>query len=188
DFDAIVDLAGMSAATGPLLAQRPARNVWTLDSLFAAHAAPLITERLPAPRSASDEDLHAHRQDIEGALTAAVAPELPSGVACAVPAIMMASHWHEALRAHQAQDVDTAIAAYRGVLELQPDFARARYLLGLLLRDRGDQADAVEQLTLAVRAAPAFVEARAALANLTREAGRCDEAIELCRDGLAAAP
>ena len=157
----------MSAATGPLLAQRPARNVWTLDSLFAAHAAPLITERLPAPRSASDEDLHAHRQDIEGALAAAFAPELSSGVACAVPATMMASHWHEALRAHQAQDADTAIAAYRGVLELQPDFARARYLLGLLLRDRGDQADAVAQLTLAVRAAPGFVDARAALANLT---------------------
>ena len=188
DFDAIVDLAGMSSATGLLLAQRPARNVWTLDSLFAAHAAPLITERLPAPRSASDDDLHAHRRDIEGALGAASAPELSSGVACAIPATMMASHWHEALRAHQAQDADAAIAAYRGVLELQPDFARARYLLGLLLRDRGNQADSVRQLTLAVRAAPGFVDARAALANLAREAGRCDEAIALCRDGLAAAP
>ena len=188
DFDAIVDLAGMSSATGLLLAQRPARNVWTLDSLFAAHAAPLITERLPAPRSASDEDLHAHRRDIEGALAAALAPEISSRVACAVPATMMASHWHEALRAHQAQDADAAIAAYRSVLELQPDFARSRYLLGLLLRDRGDRADAVAQLTLAVRAAPGFVDARAALANLTREAGRCDDAIALCRDGLAAAP
>ena len=79
DFDAIVDLAGMTAATGPLLAQRPARSVWTLDSLFAAHAAPLITQRLPAPRSASDEDLHAHRQDVEAAFAAAFAPELSSG-------------------------------------------------------------------------------------------------------------
>ena len=52
----------------------------------------------------------------------------------------MARHWREALRAHQAQDADTAIAAYRGVLELQPDFARAHYLLGVLLRDRGDRA------------------------------------------------
>jgi predicted O-linked N-acetylglucosamine transferase (SPINDLY family) len=188
DFDAIVDLAGMTAATGPLLAQRPARSLWTLDSLFAAHVVPLITERLPAPRSASDEDLNAHRRDIEGALAAAVAPELWSGAARAVPATMMARHWREALRAHQAQDAGTAIAAYRGVLELQPDFARARYLLGFLLRDRGDQAEAVAQFTLAVRAAPGFVDARAALANLLREAGRCDEAIALCRDGLAAAP
>jgi len=188
DFDAIVDLAGMSAATGPLLAQRPARKIWTLESLFAAHAAPLITERLPAPRSASDEDLHAHREDIEKALAAASAPEVSSGVANALPATTMASHWHEALRAHQTKDTEAAIAAYRGVLELQPEFARARYLLGLLLRDRGDQGDAVAQLALAVRTAPGFVDARSALANLAREAGRCDEAIALCRDGLAAAP
>ena len=188
DLDAIVDLAGMTAATGPLLAQRPARSVWTLDSLFAAHAAPLILSRLPAPRSASDDDLHAHRQEIEAAVVAAMAPQLSSGAACAVPAMLMARHWHEALRAHQSQNADAAIAAYRGVLDLQPDFARARYLLALLLRDRGDQIDAVAQLTLAVRAAPGCVDARAALANLLREAGRLDEAIALCRDGLAAAP
>jgi predicted O-linked N-acetylglucosamine transferase (SPINDLY family) len=188
DFDAIVDLAGVSAATGPLLAQRPARNIWTLDSLFAAHAAPLISERLPRPRSASDEDLRAHREGIEGALAAAAASDASSGVAGAVPATVIASHWHEALRAHQSQEAGTAIAAYRRVLELQPEFARAHYLLGLLLRDRGDQADAVKQLNLAVRAAPGFVDARAALANLTREAGRCDEAIALCHDGVAAAP
>jgi predicted O-linked N-acetylglucosamine transferase (SPINDLY family) len=185
DFDAIVDLAGMTAATGPLLAQRPARSLWTLDSLFAAHAAPLIARHLPAPRSASDDDLHAHRRDIEAAL-AVLAPEMSPGVAA--PAITMARHWHEALRAHQAQDADTAIAAYRGVLDLQPDFARARYLLGLLLRDRGDRTDAVEELTLAVRAAPGFVDARAALANLLREAGRFDEAIALCHEGLGGGP
>jgi protein O-GlcNAc transferase len=188
DFDAIVDLAGMNAATGPLLAQRPARGVWTLDSLFVAHTAPLITTRLPAPRSASDEDLHAHRKDIEAAVAAAIAREPSSGVACAAPAMMLARHWRDALRAHQAQNADAAIGAYRGVLDLQPDFARARYLLGLLLRDRGDHIDAVAQLTLAVRAAPGFVDARAALANLLREAGRFDEASALCRDGLAVAP
>ena len=188
DFDAIVDLAGMSAATGPLLAQRPARSVWTLDALFAAHAAPLITARLPPPRSASDGDLHAHRRDIEAAVAAATAPELASGVACAIPAMMMARHWREALRAHQAQDTDAAIAAYGGVLDLQPDFARGRYLLGMLLRDRGDPIDAVAQLTLAVRAATGFVDARAALANLLRETGRLDESIALCREGLAVAP
>jgi len=173
DFDAIIDLAGMTAATGPLLAQRPARSLWTLDPLFAAHTAPLIAARLPAPRSGSDADLHAHRQDIEAAVAAAMAPELSAGVDCAVPAMTMARQWREALRAHQAQNA-AAIAAYRAVLDLQPDFARARYLLGLLLRDRGDQVEAIGQLTLAVRAAPGFVDARAALANLLREAGRFD--------------
>ncbi len=188
DFDAIVDLAGMTAATGPLLAQRPARSVWTLDSLFAAHAAPLITERLPAPRSASDEDLRKHRHEIEAVIAAAVAPELSLGAACSAPPIVMVRHWREGLRAHQAQDADTAIAAYRGVLELQPDFARAHYLLGVLLRDRGDRGEAIQQFTLTVRAAPAFVDARTALANLLREAGRCDEAIAVCGEGLATAP
>ncbi len=188
DFDAIVDLAGMTAAIGPLLAQRPARSVWTLDSLFAAHVAPLITRRLPSPRSATDEDLRAHRQDVEAAFAATIAPELSAGAACTVPSIALARRWRDALRAHQAQDADAAIAAYRGVLELQPDFARARYLMGLLLRDRGQNADAVQQLSLAIRAAPAFVDARVALADLLRVSERGDEAMAVCREGLAAAP
>jgi len=188
DFDAIVDLAGMTAATGPLLAQRPARTIWTIDALLAAHVAPLITRRLPAPRSATDEDLRAHRQDIEKALAAATAQQLSSGGACTASSMEMARRWREALRAHQAQDASAAIEAYRVVLALQPDFARAHYLLGLVLRDGGQHAEALERLTFAVRACPTFVDARAALANLLRERGRGDEAMELCREGLAAAP
>ncbi|MGH8851883.1 MAG: tetratricopeptide repeat protein, partial [Casimicrobiaceae bacterium] len=49
-------------------------------------------------------------------------------------------------------------------------------------------SEAVRELGAAVRAAPAFVDARAALANLLRERERGVAAIELCRDGLAAAP
>jgi predicted O-linked N-acetylglucosamine transferase (SPINDLY family) len=184
DFDAIVDLAGMTAATGPLLAQRPARSMWTLESLFAAHAPPLIAHRLPAPRSATAEDLRAHRQDIEAAFAAA-ALEDSSGAACPASAVAMSRRWREALRAHQTGDADPALAAYRDVLELQPDFARGRYLLGVLLRDRGEHAEALRQLELAVGAAPAFVDARAALVNLLRETGLGDEAAAVCREGLA---
>ena len=188
DFDAIVDLAGMTAATGPLLAQRPARSIWTLDALFAAHAAPLIARRLPAPRSGNAADLRAHRQDIEAAVAAAIASELPPARACPAPADALSRRWHEAVHAHQAGDAGPALAAYRDVLELQPDFARARYLLGRLLRDQGQQAEALQQLTLAVDAAPLFVDARAALVNLLREGGRGDEAVRVCREGLTAAP
>lgn len=187
DFDAIVDLAGMTAATGPLLAQRPARTIWTIDALLAAHVAPLVMRRLPAPRSATDEDLRAHRQDIEAALAAATA-QLSSGSGCTASSVEMARRWREALRAHQAQDAKAAIAEYRVVLALQPGFARAHFLLGLVLRDSGHHDEASEQLTLAVHACPTFVDARAALANLLRERGRGDEAMELCREGLAAAP
>ena len=188
DFDVIVDLAGMTAATGPLLAQRSARRIWTLATLFAAHAPPLVMQGLPPPRSGTAEDLRAHRQDIEAAFAVAIAPELSSGPACAVPAVAMTKQWREALRAHRAQDADAAVAAYRSVLTLQPGFARAHYLLGLVLRDGGRQEEAVDELAQAVRASPDFVDARAALANLLRERDRGDAAIELCREGLAGAP
>src|SRR4029079_14338361 len=95
-------------------------------SLFAAHAAPLIAARLPAPRTGSDADLHAHLQDIEAAVAAAMAPGLSAGVDCAVPAITMARQWRESLRAHQAENADAAIAAYRAALGLQPHFSRPR--------------------------------------------------------------
>src|SRR6185312_6640652 len=109
------------------------------------------------PRSATDEDLRAHRQDIEAAFAAA-ALEL-SSEACPASAAAMSGRWREAVRAHQTHDAASALAAYRDVLELQPDFARARYLLGVLLRDQGQQAEAMRQLELAVAAAPAFVDA-----------------------------
>src|SRR5438128_419138 len=40
DDDVLIDLAGMRAATGPLLAARPARTLWTYATLLGAHAAP----------------------------------------------------------------------------------------------------------------------------------------------------
>ncbi|HEY2864976.1 MAG TPA: tetratricopeptide repeat protein [Casimicrobiaceae bacterium] len=188
DFDAIVDLAGMAEATGPLLAQHPARSIWTIDMLAGAHVAPLVTHRLPAPRSAVDEDLHRHRHDIENALAASIGPTSSIEVSSTDSPVALARRWHEALRAHQARDIDTAIAAYRGVLALQPGFARAHYLLGLSLRDRGDHAAAMEELKQAIQSAPAFVDPRTALANLLREDGHRDDAIAVCREGLAAAP
>ena len=188
DFDAIVDLAGMAEAIGPLLAQRPARSIWTIDTLVGAHVAPLITNRLPAPRSAEDEDLQQHRRDVENALDASIGAALSTEPSCTASPVVLARRWHEALRAHQARDVETAIAVYRDVLALQPGFARAHYLLGLLRRDRGDHAGAIEDFTQAIESAPAFVDPRAALANLLREKGRRDDAIAVCRQGLAAAP
>ncbi|HEY7943057.1 MAG TPA: tetratricopeptide repeat protein [Casimicrobiaceae bacterium] len=188
DFDAVVDLAGMAAATGPLLARRPARSVWTLDTLHAAHVAPLVTHSLPAPRSGADDALRTHRIDVEATLAAALAPGFSSAADCPLSPPAMARLWRDAVRAHQAQDADAAIAAYRAVLAQQPGFARAHYLLGLLLRDLGPRAEALRELTAAVRAAPAFVDARAALANLLREREGGDAAIEVCREGLAVAP
>jgi predicted O-linked N-acetylglucosamine transferase (SPINDLY family) len=188
DFDAIVDLAGMADAIGPLLAQRPARSIWTIDTLAGAHVAPLITHRLPAPRSAEDEDLHQHRHDVENALDASIGAVSPTEPSCTDSPAALARRWHEALRAHQSRDIETASAAYRHVLTLQPGFARAHYFLGLLRRDRGDHAAAIEEFTQSIASAPSFVDARAALANLLQEDGRREDAIAVCRQGLTGEP
>ena len=187
DFDAIVDLAGMTRQSGPLLARQPSRSVWTIDGLFAAHAPPLVTRSLPAPRSAAGDDLRAHSDEIEARLRGLLPPLFASGAGDAPPPQAMAKVWRDAVRAHQAGEEDAAIAAYAAVLELQPGYARAHFLMGLACRERR-RPEAEQQLAAALRAAPGFVDARTALANELREHGRCDEAVELCKRGLSAAP
>ena len=68
DFDAICDLAGMAVATGPLLAARPARSVWTYEQLATANVAPLITRWLPVPAGADKDTLAMHRAAMEAAI------------------------------------------------------------------------------------------------------------------------
>ncbi len=100
----------------------------------------------------------------------------------------IAKRWRIAVAAHQAGATDEAITGYRGVLAEQPGYAPAHYLLGLLLRDRGETRVAEDELAAAVAAAPSYVDARCALANLQRAAGRADAAAQLCREGLALTP
>lgn len=100
----------------------------------------------------------------------------------------IAKRWRIAVAAHQAGATDEAITGYRGVLAEQPGYAPAHYLLGLLLRDRGETGVAEDELAAAVAAAPSYVDARCALANLLRAAGRADVAVQICREGLALTP
>ena len=100
----------------------------------------------------------------------------------------IASLWRTAIGAHQAGEVDTAIAGYRRMLAEQPDYPPAHYLLGLLLRDRGEMRAAEDELAAAIAAAPTYIDARCALANLQRADGRIDTAAILCREGLALTP
>jgi Tfp pilus assembly protein PilF len=80
----------------------------------------------------------------------------------------IAKRWRIAVAAHQAGATDEAITGYRGVLAEQPGYAPAHYLLGLLLCDRGETRIAEDELAAAVAAAPGYVDARCALANLQR--------------------
>ena len=184
DYDALIDLAGMAAATGALLAQRPARSVWTYRDLVGAHIAPLITNTLPPLDVASDDALEKHRIAIESSLLdfCTNAPWFIGRASLSADAIAKA--WRAAVAAHQAGDADAAIDGYRRVLDQQPDHAQAHYLLGLLLRDRGEARAAERELTAAIASAPAYADARCALANVQRAGGRADTAVETCRTGL----
>jgi predicted O-linked N-acetylglucosamine transferase (SPINDLY family) len=199
DYDALIDLGGMAEVTGPFLAARPARTIWTYPTLPGAHVAPLITHLLP-PLIAEAEHAELkqgdspntavwaeHRRAIEAALLAACTGMSSSASPATLTQGAMVGLWRTAVAAHQASDADSAFAGYGAVLAQQPDFAPALYLRGLLLRDRGRDADARSSLAAAIAVAPAYAEARIALANLERERGELGSALALCRAGLALA-
>ncbi|HEY2970343.1 MAG TPA: tetratricopeptide repeat protein, partial [Casimicrobiaceae bacterium] len=188
DADALVDLVGLGAAIGPLLAQRPARTLWTYPGLAGANVAPLVTHALPSPSGDDAEALAAHRTALELALmdtcTAAgwfadVAPRT---------AFELGATWRAAVKAHQSGDFDGALSAYQDVLAEQPTYAPGQYLLGTLLRDRGRRAEAGRALAAAVESAPTYVDARVALADLLREEQLLRRAAGICEEGLRHAP
>jgi protein O-GlcNAc transferase len=186
DYDALIDLAGVTANTGALLAARAARSTWTIAELRDANVAPLIAHALPAPTGGDATELAAHRVALEAALTqfcegapwfhdrAGLAPDAMRGL------------WRRTVATHQAGNIQGALADYDAVLAEQPGFAPALYMSALLLRDSGSGDIAQARLAAAIKTVPAYSEARAALANLCRERGDADGGARLCRDGLVA--
>jgi protein O-GlcNAc transferase len=188
DADALIDLAGIHAPVGPILAQRPARSRWTYAGMRGANAAPLIHHLLPAPEAADRTTLDKHRSVLEDALWAASRAAPWFTARGTRTASELASLWTAAVAAHQAGEIERALAAYREVLAEQPGCAPAQFLLGILLREVGLREEARSVLTHATVAAPYYVDARVALANALRESGLLAEAVELCRTGLDAMP
>jgi protein O-GlcNAc transferase len=188
DADAVIDLVGLKAPLGPLLAQKLGRTQWTYDGLVGANAAPLITERLSPPAAATDEALASHRLEVEAALQAKCvnAPWFTTTATRSAPALE--DEWRGAVAAHQRGDRGQAIEGYRAVLEEQPAYAPAQYLLGVALRELGDLSGAREALEAAVGNAPGHAEAGAALAGVYRLMGRPEMAAKQCRKGLRLAP
>ncbi len=185
DYDALIDLSGMRAASGALLAARPARGLWTCARLADAHVAPLIGGLLPAPDHNTGDALTRHRAAIESTLGTAIEGSAWYRARAALAPAAMAASWRKAVAAHQAGDGETALSGYRSVLAEQPGFAPAEYFCGVLMRDGGFAEAAAPHFAAALEAAPGYAEARAALANLLRERGDADAAASLCRDGLA---
>jgi tetratricopeptide (TPR) repeat protein len=146
DADVLVDLAGLASPVGVLLAARPARSRMTIASLRTHNRAPLVDS------IADDAD------DLLAALATAQASlvDRDDGLDAAATATL----WTQAVDAHRGGDRVAACSHYRRFLETQPDFAPARYLLGVALREDGDIDAARQQFAAALGAAPGYVAPR----------------------------
>ena len=172
DPDVLVDLAGMSTRAGSLLAQRPARRCFTLATLSAAHAAPLV-DQVVANSDTLVETLHTLQSQLIPA-----APHLPD-------AAELAQRW-----AAPSPRINTATlfarAGYAAILRAEREFRRPASL-GRLLADAGMLADARFEFAAALDAAPDFVDARVAAVRAAIDAGDVDAAEILAAEGAARA-
>ena len=172
DPDVLIDLTGTAAATGPLLAQRPAREIWTTAALPWHQVAPLVDRILPEQASAGTA-LDEVRAD---------ASRAPS---CELDAATLNAQWADAVRAHRSADTADATARYEGVLRQQPGHAATLYLHAVLLHERGDIAGARKGFAAALAASPGYIDARLAAARAATAAGDPDTAVRICEEGLA---
>jgi predicted O-linked N-acetylglucosamine transferase (SPINDLY family) len=188
DGDALIDLVGLAAAVGPVLAQQPARTLWTYAGLAEANVSPLMTHWLPTLAGGDAQALAQHRMALERMLfeTCAAGPWF-ADVAHRT-ASELGADWRSAVAAHRRGDRDAALAGYREVLAEQPRYAAGQYLLGLLLRDCGQRAEAGRALRVAIEAAPTYVDARVALADFLRDDRLASHAVALCEEGLRQTP
>jgi tetratricopeptide (TPR) repeat protein len=169
DADVLIDLAGMEAAAGSLLAQRPARAIWTLSTLRVPHAAPLADRRF--------DDLKALIAALAALQSRATAPDARS-TACTYHCGLIPS-------AHTRRATAPARSRLRECSNCP--LAPAHYLSGIALRDSAS-TDARAAFAAALTAAPGYVDARIAAANAAVVEGDFGAAVALCDEGLATTP
>ena len=175
DPDVLVDMTGLAAATGPFLAQRASREIWSVVVGPAFHVPPLVDRILMEP------------EEIVAAVTA-----LPAAIAsraqCAVPVATLTASWEAAVRAHQSDDTTAAREGYARILNVQPEYAPAHYLMGMLAQKTGDLATARSSFEAALAAAPGYLDARLAAARAATDLRDLDAAVAMCTEGLARTP
>ncbi|HET6803831.1 MAG TPA: tetratricopeptide repeat protein [Frateuria sp.] len=93
-----------------------------------------------------------------------------------------------ALRAHQADDLETAERLYREVLELHAAQPDALHYLGVLCHQQGRSEEGVELIRTALMITPRHPDAHNNLGNIHKECGRPVEAEACYRRALACAP
>ena len=94
----------------------------------------------------------------------------------------------EALRAHQADDLDGAERLYREVLSLRAAQPDAMHYLGVLCHQRGRSDEGVELIRAALKITPRHPDAQNNLGNIHKECDRPVEAEACYRRALECAP
>jgi len=174
DLDLLIDLAGLDAPVGRLLALRPARLAVSPRELPGGHLPPLV-DALP-------DDLTSI-----AALLGWISDAVGRSPSCGVDPDALAAIWNAAVAAHQAGDRDAALRGYSRVLELQPGFAPAHFLSAVAHREAGDLAAAAEHLGAAIAAAPRYTDAIIAAGRVAIDRGDAAAAASLCRGVLSVA-
>ena len=100
----------------------------------------------------------------------------------------LAERWDAAVRLHASGDLEGAAAGYAEVLALQPRFAPAHHLAGVVAAARERKDDAANLFAAAIAAEPRFVDARIAGAELALAGFDLERARALVDDGLAHDP
>ena len=172
DADLLVDLVGLDAAVGKLLAYAPARRCVTLPVLPRRHREPLA-ETLPA-------DTPIDRWLAGFAHVAGQSPASGFDVAATT------ALWNDAVAAHQRGDLAAAIDAYDRFLAAQPGCAPAMHLAAVARRDAGDADGAARLLAATLDVAPRYTDAVVAAARLALSRSDPDTAARVCIAGLEA--
>jgi protein O-GlcNAc transferase len=173
DCDVLVDAAGLSLATGPLLAMRPARRILSLPTGAPEHGPPLVDARV-----ADGVSLAKALDEVRAAIVEGGSPS--------VDALM--ERWDAAIASHQVGEIEAASAGYSEILREQPAWAPAWQLMGNIAGAAGRLDEARAAYDAALAAAPNFVEARISAAELAVATGDVPAAIGLAREGVARAP
>ncbi|MEO6564696.1 MAG: tetratricopeptide repeat protein, partial [Casimicrobiaceae bacterium] len=173
DCDLLVDAAGLSLATGALLAMRPARTIVALACGAPEHLPPLV-------------DVHVEDAAALSGLLLQLADATGDSGSATVAELM--ARWDEAVAHHREGDLATAATAYVEILREQPEWAPAWQLAGDIAHVTGDTGKARAAFDRALAVAPDFVEARISGAELALETGDAARAATLAREGVIRAP
>jgi tetratricopeptide (TPR) repeat protein/SAM-dependent methyltransferase len=93
-----------------------------------------------------------------------------------------------AVARHGEGALDDAVAAYRRLLALRPDFPEALSNLGVALKDLGRIEEAIAAFRQATAVRPDYAEAYSNLGVALKAAGRLDDAVAACRQAARLAP